>query len=363
MYKTKNLGLNITEIEKDKLDAFSFKIDLGDNFEAIDSKTLTHSNITNCILEIPQDIKVEITDGVITVKEGSKIWVPYGTTQAYRIGDLDSFGNKVVDISFQNDKFFYAFVLQEDKSNSQTNPDAINRICWFNLTNNAPNALQAHSSGTEGYKESFNQFYYFTNTNYAKMYLDGVQSDNLMSLPICIVKGDGVNMYASVEQVLNSVSYIGSTFFGLIGSRGLIPNKKHEDNSLKNLDITTNRIFVYTFDNAITQRNSLLLRDSGAIGYSTNGFEEVNELPRTNIVNYRRYFLKPENQVYVYFDGRYQEEFVADFGEIITEKGVITSLKVKEPFRAVDHNDYQTKITELETKIQALQAAVEALQG
>ena len=338
MFKTKNLGLNITEMPQDKSVPFRFDVDLGDNFEAIDEMTVSHRNITNCILEVPQDIKVECTNGTITVKAGSKIWIPYGNTQVYKIGDLDQHGNIVVDTSFQNNNFFYAIKLQEDKSNNQTNPDAINRICWFNLSDDVPNALQAHSSGTIGYTEGYNQFYYFTNANYAKMYLDGVQSEKLMSLPICIVKGDGVNMYASVEQVFNGFGHIGSTVFALPGVKGLIPNGRNEDGSLNNKHFTVSNVLTTTRTTAYN--NYDLVLNTYEFANSNLFYDKVNNLN------------KKDNGI------------IADYivvGKIsASANGVITSFTPKQPFKAVDFNDYHSKITELEAKIKALQ---EALQG
>ena len=52
-----------------------------------------------------------------------------------------------------------------------------------------------------------------------------------------------------------------------------------------------------------------------------------------------------------------------EFATVTTEQGVISSFQPKKPFKAVDYNEYQSKITELEAKIEALQAAVKALQG
>ena len=34
--------------------------------------------ITNCITEIPQDIKLELNNGILTLKAGSKVYVPNG---------------------------------------------------------------------------------------------------------------------------------------------------------------------------------------------------------------------------------------------------------------------------------------------
>ena len=97
MYQTKNMGLNITEMPKDTNMAFSFHTDLGYNFEAIDNLALSHRNISNCVLEIPQDIKLELVDGVLTLKEGSKVYVPNGENNfeefkkiIYKGTDIDS---------------------------------------------------------------------------------------------------------------------------------------------------------------------------------------------------------------------------------------------------------------------------------
>ena len=89
MYQTKNMGLNITEMPKDANMAFSFHTDLGYNFEAIDNQALSHKDITNCLLEIPSNIKLELSDGNITLKEGSKVYIPNG------IGNFNQF-----DISY-----------------------------------------------------------------------------------------------------------------------------------------------------------------------------------------------------------------------------------------------------------------------
>jgi hypothetical protein len=36
------------------------------------------TNVTNCITEIPQDIKLELNNGTLTLKAGSKVYVPNG---------------------------------------------------------------------------------------------------------------------------------------------------------------------------------------------------------------------------------------------------------------------------------------------
>ena len=51
-----------------------------------DVDALNYKNITNCLLEVPQRIKYDLTDGVLTIKKGSQVIVPYGTaTRNYTV--------------------------------------------------------------------------------------------------------------------------------------------------------------------------------------------------------------------------------------------------------------------------------------
>lgn len=52
--------------------------DLWNTVPNVWNNTLNTSQITNCITEIPQDIKLELKDGVLTLKAGSKVYVPNG---------------------------------------------------------------------------------------------------------------------------------------------------------------------------------------------------------------------------------------------------------------------------------------------
>ena len=51
--------------------------DISDLKDAM-KETVNYKNITNCITEISQDIKVELNNGTLTLKAGSKVYVPNG---------------------------------------------------------------------------------------------------------------------------------------------------------------------------------------------------------------------------------------------------------------------------------------------
>ena len=54
------------------------------------TNVLNKSQITNCLLEVPQRIKYDLTDGILTVKAGSVVIVPYGNLDRtfYKVGDV-----------------------------------------------------------------------------------------------------------------------------------------------------------------------------------------------------------------------------------------------------------------------------------
>jgi hypothetical protein len=64
---------------KDNGDTVNTAIEAGvERLNSIDA--LKKSQITNCLLEVPQRIKYDLTDGVLTIKKGSQVIVPYGTS-------------------------------------------------------------------------------------------------------------------------------------------------------------------------------------------------------------------------------------------------------------------------------------------
>lgn len=346
MYQTKNLGLNITEIDKDSLQAFNFDTDLGDNFKAIDEKTLSHRNITNCILEVPQDIKAECSNGTLTIKAGSKIWVPYGTedkTREYPVGSAFINNNfMVVNTQFNNDKFFVQVEVQENINLSNAgNTASSDFLVFLRLTNNSLTygGISISYSGSE---IPTTGFLYETTENFIKYYEASTDVGSINSLPILNAKRKEGTI-TSIDQVFNGFGYIGSTVFVLPGVKGLIADGRNEDESLNNIKFKQNTVMTRTFSTESATNIWFNLWD-GFIGSLTDGqFDAKNN-----------YLIKKTN-------GEKQFGFV--FATANLTKGAITSFTPKKPFHAVDYYDYQTKITELETKIATLQAAVEALQG
>lgn len=346
MYQTKNLGLNITEMPKDTNMAFSFHTDLGYNFEAIDSKTVTHRNISNCILEIPQRIKYTLENGTLTIKAGSVVIVPYGVedkTSEFPVGATflnDNF--KVVDTQYADGKFFVWAEVQNDMElNALSSSTANYSICIRLKTNNYSGSSTAYSGTDYG---NLTGQYYNTETNIVSYIQNGAikGEETYLSLPIARVVGDGASQFGTIKQLFNGFGYIGSTIWADKGIKGLAPIGMNEDGTLKNIEHTTSKVITYTESSNSTFEFAITTSDS----FASTG---------------KKFYVNDNN----YLVDTYKELVINGFeiATVTTEQGVISSFQPKKPFRALDYNDYQSKITELEAKIETLQAAVKALQG
>ena len=255
---------------------------------------VTHRQITNCITEIPQDIKLELNDGVLTLKAGSKVYVPNGFD-----GSTPKFNEVVTDTditltSLQNRTgvLYYSggkiYTEQFDRVYSGATYTGGQYGLWYNTTNN-----QIGYTGDTG-----------ANWSYGKS----------LPLAICTVTENGVT---SIDQIFNGFGYIGSTAFVLPNVKGLIPNGRNEDGSLNNIECS--------FSKVVTQTNTV--QYSGNIALQTDNFDLAAGDYYDEETNYNRLS-----------DGRIFSRCVA--GKFVKgANGVITSFTPKQPFRAVDYSD------------------------
>lgn len=371
MYKTDNLGLNITEMDKDGNHYFNFDTDLNQNFLAIDKLALSHRNITNCLLEVPENIKYTLINGTLTIKAGSIVVIPYGVEDLsldYTIGSAFINGNfKIVDTQFTNGKFFIFVELVNDISIQYAN-GAYSLVVYLFIDNNSIAIFNTQSNSSGSTEPTTGVNFYNTATNFMNRYsAEGIKDSKVCSLPLLICKSSSTSI-VSVEEVFQGYSYIGSTFFTLPNIQGLIADGRNEDETFKNIQNKTNEVFVFTLTSTSTSGTYVLsIVDNTGGGFTGLDFKPVNSIiyQKTNPNASRTWwFDEIENQwKYIHENLSITKRWWMDFGVANITNGIITSFNPKKPFQAVDFNDYQSKITELETKIATLQAAVEALQG
>lgn len=251
------------------------------------------NKITNCITEIPQDIKLELNDGTLTLKAGSKVYVPNGANKFDEVviaSDLSVTGvaNRQTTIFYKNNGLQRMDTEYCYSSSSAPTVSTANAI-WYDTTNNVIKVTNDKGAN-------------WTTGN--------------ISLPVARVT-ETTSSITSIDQVFNGFGYIGSTAFALPGVKGLIPNGRNSDGSLKNIE--------FTVDKVILRTDTTSTRNNHDIAMSTNGIG-------LNVYTYN------EEENYLYTGStRNNDRFL--IGKISQNNGVITSFQPKLPFHAVDRND------------------------
>lgn len=262
--------------------------------------------MTNCITEIPQDIKLETNTTFIIVKAGSKVYIPNGFEQDGTTPHFDT------------------FTIPEDMSIGFME-GVSTRVILYDVTNEYINAEDLSLCSSGNTPPSSDGTWYDISTNRIKRYLNGSQDSVGFSLPLGIVKTDLIGR-TSIDKEFNGFGYIGSTVFVLPGVKGLIPNGRNPDGTLKNIEHTTNKVSIRTISNA-NPYTELTIANTGSSGIGINN----------------HYLNEKENYLY-YSDGtKLNDRFV--IGKISfsqTSPFNVTSFNTNTTFHALDYNDKPT---------------------
>lgn len=197
---------------------------------------------TNRILEIPQDIKLELNNGTLTLKAGSKFYVPNGfesdgTTPKFDTITVESDLSVSSSWGVSDETFVYY------------------KVTAYELFIEHPNFNKG--SGTTGVPDGT---YYYTNTNQISRTAGG-EFQFGESFPLAKITISSDNKVTSIDQVFNGFGYIGSTVFALPGVKVQTPNGRNEDGTYKSVIRTVDS--VQTFNAGYWGTRNLKLIVSG----------------------------------------------------------------------------------------------------
>lgn len=304
---------SLTELENNRKQALTDltnKENAGISALANASNALRTTQITNCLLEVPQRIKLELKNGTLTLKAGSVVIVPNGF-------EADGTTPKFDEV-----------VIKNDISQTVTSAWAMGKhIICYNKTHNAFLCRINHASGTSPSGDY--TVYYNTSANIVR---DTYITDCEYSLPIGFATVENV-AFTSIDQVFNGMGYIGSTVWVDKGVRALLTNGRNEDGTLNNIDYINDKLVLR---NGISVGDRALIFSPYRTGY-----------PITALLSSELYGAKYDEKTNSYpsYNGAW-------FATAITDSnGVITSFQPKQPFRAVEHTDVQTQISDLKTQL------------
>ena len=256
------------------------------------------NKITNCITEIPQDINLTLSSGTLTLKAGSKVYVPNG---AGVFGTVTTTQDLSITIATTGQFLIYK------------NPG--NYINYQAITTSVSGTTDS-LSGTPWH------LWYDTTNNVVNRYgADGTTAMPGQSLPFAVVTVSG-GAISSIDQVFNGFGYIGSKVFALPGVKCLVPNGRNADRTLKNIEVTLNTVKISINDG--NDRNWFVIDNSSTI----------NRVP-----SYAYVYDENENTFKLASDGAKRLFCICG-----TTENNITSFNVKTSFHAVDYNDFTTEL-------------------
>lgn len=281
-----------------------------ERLDALEATAVNYDNITNCITHIPQDIKLELNNGTLTLKAGSKVYVPNGAGVFDEVVNTADTSVSIAEAARQ--LIFY---------NVNT------RGMWF--TN-----INAQRSGTTNPSDLYGFFY---NTNDNKIYYlrNTTTPDNhTFSFPIALVTSDGTKI-TSIDQVFNGFGYIGSTIFTLPGIKWLAPNGRNADGTLRNNAYTSTKVQAFTYSNR-DQPNIIFCM--GTDSFYTSGQVISSETEPSKA--YTFWYKPSENVLRAKAEGAYVlAQSTIPVGSFDMTTTGVSNVYTKTAFQAVDYND------------------------
>ena len=277
----------------------------------IDSQNGT---ISNCITEIPQDLKFELNNGTLTLKSGSIITLPNGTQKQTTQDNSITVTQNDTWVAFpRNNGFFLNYVrLNRIGSGSTLPADDTNYQCFFNSTDGL--------------------IYLWTNSAW------GVWNS---ALPACIFTVTN-GAISSIKQVFNGAGYIGHHAFVLPGVKGLIPNGKNTDGTLRSTNIKTNSLLVLALPTYNTDNRKIVINESGFIGQQmfkpdVDTFDEIIK------ENWYYQYVKSDNIIYQYISDVLNTGKVVPFVSFKTQGSTVTQFDIRQPVRLATTEMIATK--------------------
>lgn len=292
---------------------------------------LNYNNITNCITKIPQDIKLELNNGTLTLKSGSKVYKGDGT---------------VINIT-------------SDRINNDTSKNGQYFIC-INVISQSVEVAKVSTSTSGADKGDVGTFsaWYDTTNKIVYRYGGDISSGYEVSLPIAIVTMDSTGT-KSIDQVFNGFGYIGNTIFALPGVEGLAPNGFNIDGTYNNTIFTLNKvIFGEAATSAATQLiqatlNGILLPSAYSYKIFNNKKEVLDFIQLASTMSFDCYIIN-ENKQYYYNQNNtpiFSQNNRFECGTIETDGERIISFKPSYAFAAININQIENIIADTPTSI------------
>lgn len=189
------------------------------------------NKISNCITKISQDIKLEINNGTLTLKAGSKVYVPNGK-------NADG-SNKFDEVVIESDVNWISSTTSGSRFGFYTGSNIAGIVSNYTYSGNT--SIMNNTTAA-----TYARFY---NTETNKIYIGDSNGGNWVevnnSLPICIFENNSSGTVTSIDQVFNGFGYIGSHWYYTKGVSGRDMYGRNADGSLNGTVHTASSLGVF----------------------------------------------------------------------------------------------------------------------
>lgn len=362
---TVNAQGQVTAIEEGTPSGANADTDLSNLTDEGEKHFLNKTQVTNCILEEPDNTIYEYNDSSFTFKAGSIAIFPYGTSApAKSIGD-DLFNNGrwiITDIQYDSGKLFYWARKQNDLTLTSWSASALSgdsKVC-YGQDNGIYSFLNTYS-GTSIPEGAVTGMFYNTNDNRVyRIYNGSIEEyqSNYYSFPFMILHFDNSVVPKSVKQLFKGQGYIGATRWVNKGVKLLFPNGRNQDGTLNNIEVENTKLLRLNLNNSTAyttdyeayltcsynNSNGNTVLNIGYITadryFETDNLDEIPQEERNAIV-YRPSF----NDFWWYnaSEDKWYERTYCITGEMYynySSASKILEFKPRNTFRAVDYNDF-----------------------
>lgn len=246
--------------------------------------------ISNCILEIPQRLKIELVDGHPVIKAGSKIPMIGSTysettlTSDYTINFQTSWQESdglIFYIPNSGYQQTWGFVAMNRTLSGDTLPTGLtgNTYLWFDTVN------KVYKGTTDGGRESWTDVTVASYPLAAVHFKDGVVTE--------ILKDSNGN-----DMIFNGTGFIGHHAFVYPDIEALTPRKINEDGTLKSTFVKNNNLAIIELNegpyNGYNRRISMI--SGNPVGNSAS-YVEINDKSEAISASWVRQYVKNENVI------------------------------------------------------------------
>lgn len=286
----------------------------------------TVEKVSDCILEIPQNIKLTLDNNVLTLKAGStvvltnkSVYTTITTTQDY---------STTLRTSVPDNKYWASF------SGSGITAD------WLSVSSTGSGyALPEDNS-------KYNLFF-LINNNYRSYYLWSNENqkwntwNNNGSYPLCILeKQNGSWNFAKDsngnDMIFNNMGYIGHHIFSFPNTKVLIPNGKI-NNDYNSIEFTTNKLLINELPTSYTSSNRRIWINSSSLFTQTRS--EVETYDDLSERDWIYQYVKSENKYYQHLNNTFNEVYATNIGYFSydMDNDTIIDFTIKQPIQIVKY--------------------------